>query len=104
MEGDAESGQFDQIASCGEDERYPFYVRFIVKDRPGITATLTHILAEREINIDLVLQESWSDRGNFPFVITVEPTRFSCMREAVDEMKKLDFNRADPLALPVLRE
>ena len=104
MDGDADSGQFDQIASCGEDERYPFYVRFIVEDRPGITATLTHILAEREINIDLVLQESWSDRGNLPFVITVEPTLYSSMQEAVAEMKKLDFNRVEPFALPMLKE
>ncbi len=104
MECGGESGQFDQMVSCGEDERYPFYVRFIVKDRPGITATLTHILAEREINIDLVLQERWSDRSNLPFVITVEPTLYSSMQEAVAEMKKLDFNRVEPFALPMLKE
>jgi len=104
LECGGESGQFDQMASSGEDERYPFYLRFFVKDRPGITATLTHILAEREINIDLVLQERWSDRSNLPFVITVEPTLYSSMQEAVAEMKELDFNRVAPFALPMLKE
>ncbi|MEE8350186.1 MAG: homoserine dehydrogenase [Acidobacteriota bacterium] len=88
----------------GEEESYPFYMRFFVKDRPGIIATLTQILAERKINIDLVLQESWSDRSNFPFVITVEPTRFSSMQEALEEIKALDFNCIDPLVVPILKE
>ncbi|MDA2934329.1 homoserine dehydrogenase, partial [Acidobacteria bacterium AH-259-D05] len=86
-----QAGDFDRIVGGRENERYPFYVRFFVRDRPGIIATLTHTLAERKINIDLVLQESCADRSNLHFVITVEPTFFSSMQEAVDEMKKLDF-------------
>jgi homoserine dehydrogenase len=97
-------GDLDIVLGGEEEETYPFYLRFFVKDRPGIIATLTRILAQRNINIDLVLQESWSDRSNFPFVITVEPTRFSSMQEAVDEMKTLDFNCVDPLVLPILKE
>ncbi len=103
-ESGSEIGLSGPVAGSGGDERYPFYLRFFVKDRPGIISTLAQILGQRKINIDLVLQESWADRSNYPFVITVEPTLFSSMQEAVDEMKKLDFNRADPLALPVLKE
>ena len=99
-----ETGDLDIVLGGEEEETYPFYLRFFVKDRPGIIATLTRILAQRNINIDLVLQESWSDRSNFPFVITVEPTRFSSMQEAVEEMKTLDFNCVDPLVLPILKE
>ncbi len=99
---DAEPSNPLDSSDC--DERYPFYLRFFIKDRPGVISTLSQILGEREINIDLVLQENWEDRSNYPFVITVEPTLFSSMQAAVDEMKKLDFNRADPLALPVLKE
>jgi homoserine dehydrogenase len=92
------------VPSSSGDERYPFYLRFFIKDRPGIISTLAQILGKSKINIDLVLQENWADRSNYPFVITVEPTLFSSMQEAIEEMKKLDFNRADPLALPVLKE
>ena len=100
----SEAEPSDPAVSSDCDERYPFYLRFFIKDRPGVISTVAQILGERKISIDLVLQEKWADRSNYPFVITVEPTRFSSMREAVDEMKKLDFNRADPLALPVLKE
>jgi len=103
-ESGSETGPSDPVAGSGGDERYPFYLRFFIKDRPGIISTLTEILGKSKINIDLVLQENWADRSNYPFVITVEPTLFSSIQEAVDEMKKLDFNRADPLALPVLKE
>lgn len=88
----------------GDEDLYPFYMRFFVKDQPGIIATLTQILADRNINIDLVLQESWSDRSNFPFVITVEPTGFSPMQEAVEEMMSLDFNCVDPFVIPIITE
>ena len=103
-ESGSETGETVPVAGGSHDERYPFYLRFFIKDRPGIISTLAQILGERKINIDLVLQENWADRSNYPFVITVEPTLFSSMQEAVDEMKKLDFNRVDPLALPVLKE
>ena len=103
-ESGSEIGLSGPAAGGGGDERYPFYLRFFIKDRPGIISTLAQILGKRKINIDLVLQENWADRSNYPFVITVEPTLFSSMLEAVDEMKKLDFNRVDPLALPVLKE
>jgi hypothetical protein len=36
-----------------------------------------------------------------PFVITVEPTSEQSVRDAVDEMSKLDFLREPPLALPM---
>jgi homoserine dehydrogenase len=103
-ESGSEAEPSDPAVSSDCDERYPFYLRFFIKDRPGVISTVAQILGERKISIDLVLQEKWADRSNYPFAITVEPTRFSSMREAVNEMKKLDFNRADPLALPVLRE
>jgi len=103
-ESGSEAEPSDPVASSDGDERYPFYLRFFIKDRPGVISTVAQILGERKINIDLVLQENWADRSNYPFVITVEPTPCSSMREAVDEMKKLDFNRVDPLALPVLKE
>ena len=97
-------GQLDKTPNCGNNEQYPFYLRFVVKDRPGIISELANILADRKINIDSVLEERWSDRSNLPFIITVHPTPFSSMQEAVDDMKKLDFNCVDPFVLPILRE
>ena len=85
-----------------EKEKYPFYLRFIVQDRPGIISELADILARRSININSVLQEVWSDHSQLPFVITVEPTQFSMIEEAVEEMASLEFKCCPPLVLPML--
>jgi homoserine dehydrogenase len=86
----------------GEQERYPFYIRFFVKDQTGIISALSTILSKRRINIDSVLQESWPDPSSLPFIITIEPTPVPMVSEAVAEMSRLDFNKVPPLALPRL--
>ncbi len=85
-------------------DRLPFYLRFFVEDRPGIIARLAHILASHEINIDSVLQESWSERERLPFVISVDPTPLVTIEQAVTEMNSLDFVKAPPVLLPILRK
>jgi homoserine dehydrogenase len=83
-------------------EVYPFYTRFFVKDRPGIIAAVASALARYEININSVWQEPWPDHANLPFVMTVEPTLFATMQQAISELSQLDFNNVPPLALPML--
>ena len=40
-------------------------------------------------------------KHDLPFVITVEPTSEQSIRDAVEEMSRLDFLREAPLALPM---
>lgn len=84
------------------NEVYPFYLRFFVKDQPGIIAALSGILAGEGINIDSVIQEKWHEPSNLPFIITVGPTPFSIIQRALAEMGKFPFNTTPPLALPIL--
>jgi homoserine dehydrogenase len=84
-------------------ESFPFYLRLFVEDRPGIIARLAHILASHQINIDSILQESWSERTRLPFVISVDPTSLATIEQAVAEMRSLDFMQAPPVVLPILR-
>ena len=84
-------------------ERLPFYLRFFVEDRPGIIARLAQILANHEINIDSVLQESWTERERLPFVISVDPTLHATIEMAVAEMNALDFVLTPTVVLPILR-
>ena len=79
----------------------PHYLRFRVRDQPGIIAKLASILAEAGISLDAVLQEPRFDKGDLPFVITLEPTPEKAVREAVSRMKDLEFLVDDPLALPL---
>ena len=48
-----------------------------------------------------MLQEPCDTKHDLPFVITVEPTSEQSIRDAVEEMSRLDFMREAPLALPM---
>ena len=79
----------------------PHYLRFRVRDQPGIIASLGSILASAGISLDAVLQEPSHEKDDLPFVITVEPTKQSAISQAVDHMKGLDFLVEEPLAMPL---
>jgi predicted amino acid-binding ACT domain protein len=72
-----------------------------VNDQPGIIASLSAILAAKNISLDAVLQLPSESKRSLPFVITVEPTSERAIREAVAEMSELDFLTEAPLALPM---
>ena len=79
----------------------PHYLRFRVRDRPGIIGSLGEILAEAGISLDAVLQEPSHNKDELPFVITLEPTIERAVTAAVNQMKGLDFLVDDPLAMPL---
>lgn len=82
-------------------QRRAYYLRFLVDDRPGIIAELAGILAAKRIGLEAVLQLPCDTKHGLPFVITVEPTSEMAVREAVEEMNRLDFLCEPPLALPL---
>ena len=49
------------------------YLRFIVRDSPGILARIAQSLAAHGINIDAVLQLPAGTKDALPFVVTIEP-------------------------------
>ena len=89
-------------APVGAEERR-YYLRFRVRDRPGIIAELAAILASHKISVDAVLQEPQFDKQDLPFVITVESARRDAIDAAITEMNRLDFLVEEPLALPLER-
>ena len=82
-------------------QKKAFFLRFRVRDRPGIIAALGRILAGKGISLDAVLQEPCDSKDDLPFVITVEPSSEQAVQEAVAEMAALDFMVDAPLALPM---
>ena len=82
-------------------KRSAYYMRFRVKDRPGIIARLAGILAAKNISLEAVLQEPGEDPRDLPFVMTVEPTSEQSIRDALAEMARLDFMTEAPLAMPM---
>jgi homoserine dehydrogenase len=79
----------------------PYYIRFRVDDRPGIIAELAGILASKHIGLEAVLQLPCDTKYDLPFVITTATCSELAIREATEQMSKLDFLREPPLALPM---
>lgn len=95
------SGVLSPVISS--DFETPWYLRFFVRDQPGIVARLAEIIAAHHLNIDSVLQKPGCDKSALPFVITLEPCRDSVLHPALEKMSGLDFAIRPCLCLPVLR-
>ena len=78
------------------------YLRFTVKDRPGIIAALATILSECGINIDSVLQRPGCSKSSLPFLISLEECRASLVEKALQQFSDLDFLVHPCLHLPIL--
>jgi homoserine dehydrogenase len=85
------------------DFETPWYLRFFVRDQPGIVARLAQILADHHLNIDSLLQKPGFQKASLPFVITLEPCRDSQLHPALEKMAGLDFAIRPCLCLPILR-
>lgn len=79
------------------------YLRFRVKDQPGIIASLASILADAGVSLDAVLQEPSHNKQDLPFVITIEPIEEGALRQAVRKMEGLGFLVDQPVTLPLER-
>jgi homoserine dehydrogenase len=89
----------DRVSS---DLAAPFYVRFTVRDRPGIIAALATVFAEHGINIDAILQEPGFPEDARPFVISLDAAPATTVHAALARVAAFDFHVAPPLAIPVL--
>ncbi len=67
------------------------YLRFTVKDEPGIIAALALIFCRYGINIDSVFQKSGYPKSRLPFVITLEPCPNSLVEDALKQIAPLEF-------------
>lgn len=72
-----------------------YYLRFAVKDRAGVVASITQILAEHSISISSLIQpESRKDDGTVSLVILTHPATEKEMRSALAEIDTLAINCA----------
>lgn len=89
--------------AISSDFETPWYLRFFVRDQPGIVARLAEILAKHRLNIDSLLQKPGFEKSSLPFVITLEPCRDSQLHPALEEMSGLEFSIRPCLCLPILK-
>jgi homoserine dehydrogenase len=79
------------------------YVRFVVRDRPGIIAALASVFCRHDINIDAVFQKPGHAKSALPFVITLEECPESRMLAALAEIGNFDFLAEAPVRMPILK-
>jgi homoserine dehydrogenase len=79
------------------------YVRFVVRDRPGILTSLAGAFSRHQVNVDAVLQRPGYSKSKLPFVMTLEACQRSRLQAALAEMEGLDFLVETPLNLPILK-
>jgi homoserine dehydrogenase len=84
-----------------DDGVAPYFLRFVVTDRPGIVASIAAILANCEINVDAVFQRPGHDKSRLPFVVTVEACTGAKLNAAVAEISRKDFLVEPPLKLRI---
>ena len=87
-------GQFDEVVSIDEAaSRY--YLRFMVKDCPGVLASITQILAEKSISISSLIQHERRDAdGVVPLVILTHKAVEKEIRSALGEIDTLSINHS----------
>ena len=88
-------------AGVSGDFVVPHYLRFVVRDRPGILAEIAVVLAKYKIGVDAVLQKPGFPETALAFVMTLEACDSSVLNKALAEITKLDFHAEPPLCLPI---
>lgn len=82
----------------------PYFLRFVVKDRPGIVATIASVLARYHINVDAVFQKPGCDKSALPFVVTVEGCSGIKLAAALEEISDSEFLVESPLKLRIFAD
>jgi homoserine dehydrogenase len=90
--------------SVTADFTVPHYLRFVVRDRPGIVAALATILANYQISIDALLQKPGFPHSALSFVMTLESCDSAVLHRALEEIARLDFHVEPPLCLPIFSD
>ncbi len=102
----------DQIAAC-------FYIRFVVKDRPGIVGDICQTFGKAGINVSEIWQLNHSEEelrvlaksyrlaekpGKIlPFVITLEQATVGQIKNALAIIGRKDYMLVDPVWFPIWR-
>ena len=84
------------------DPDWPYYVRLMVIDQPGVLASVTSILQKFEISVEGLLQKGRAPNDVVALVMTTHETSRTSILNALREIEGLDTVRSKPVAMPIL--
>jgi homoserine dehydrogenase len=80
-----------------------FYIRIMCKDKPGVIAQWSKVLAEHEISISGALQhEGTGPENTVPVVIATHPTQQKNVTAALEDMEALDVIGGKPVCIRIV--
>ncbi len=96
--------QYARVPACDAalEIESSHYVRFVVRDRPGIIAALAAVFAKHGMNLNAILQKPGCDKESLPFVITLEPCSQCTFAAAFEEIKSFEFLVEAPVSMPIV--
>jgi homoserine dehydrogenase len=86
-----------------EDLISRYYLRFMVKDRPGTVARISSILSSNGISITSLLQKEEA-KDNIPLVMTTHEARAGAVTQALKEIENLEETVSAPIFIRIIEE
>ena len=77
-------------ASPIDSHRGAYYIRLMVRDRPGVIADVTAALRDQQVSLESMIQRGRHPDEKVPVVLTTHETRESEMRKALERIQALD--------------
>jgi homoserine dehydrogenase len=90
-----------RLAAAGPVNDGRYYVRLLVKDRPGVIAAIADSLARYGVSIESFLQDPARDADSVPIVLTTQRCARAAVTAAIDQIGHLDVIAAAPLYLRI---
>ena len=78
-----------------------FYLRLLVKDRPGVIAAVSDRLGRAGVSIESILQQPSPDTAAVPIVLTTQACARTALDAAVAEIAALDAMTEQPRVMPI---
>ncbi|MEE2961151.1 MAG: homoserine dehydrogenase [Myxococcota bacterium] len=89
----------------GNEARAAFYIRLLVREKPGVLASLAGILAKEGISIATLNQEEPElNQDGVEIVLTTHPARFGDMKLALGALKRVTMKGHMPCVLRIYSE
>ena len=68
-----------------------YYLRFMVKDQPGVLARISKIFADNQISIESVIQKGISEENYVPIVIMTHEALEGNMQKAMKQFSRIEM-------------
>lgn len=80
-----------------------YYVRFEVRDQPGVVADIARILGREQVSIASMIQRGRAQGGTVPLIMTFHKSKESAVTAALAEIERLDCVLDKPCMIRIER-